>query len=205
MARAPSARRWTSSRRAACRWSRAPATTRRTTTPTRSATTTSTIARTSRGGAEYLAIKLEPGPATIYLSWDEFGRACGTTDLDAYVYDEQGNVVGRSTNEQDRDADNCEPVERPRVDAPEEGWYYLSVVRKAGAANGVRFQVLSQDGNIYRAVPEGSVTDPGSSPTVLTVGAVDAVGYLDNLPRVSRRRVRLHRGSRSRTCWGPTV
>ena len=133
-------------------------------------------------GSEYLAIELQPGPATIYLSWDEFGRACGTTDLDAYVYDQDGNVVGRSTTEQDRDADKCEPVERPRVDAPEEGWYYLSVVRKAGAANGVRFQVLSQDGNIYRAVPEGSVTDPGSSPTVLTVGAVNAVGYLDNPP-----------------------
>jgi subtilisin family serine protease len=133
-------------------------------------------------GSEYLAIELQPGPATIYLSWDEFGRACGTTDLDAYVYDQDGNVVGRSTTEQDRDADKCEPVERPRVDAPAEGWYYLSVVRKAGAANGVRFQVLSQDGNIYRAVPEGSVTDPGSSPTVLTVGAVNAVGYLDNPP-----------------------
>ena len=53
-------------------------------------------------------------------------------------------------------------------------------MRKTGAANGVRFQVLSQDGDIYRAVPEGSVTDPGSSATVLTVGAVDAVGYLDN-------------------------
>ena len=131
-------------------------------------------------GSEYLAIKLPPGAATIYLSWDEFGRACGTTDLDAYVYDQDGNVVGRSTNAQDRDADRCEPVERPRVDAAEEGWYYLSVARKAGPANGVRFQVLSQDGNVYRAVPEGSVTDPGSSPTVLTVGAVDAVGYLDN-------------------------
>jgi subtilisin family serine protease len=132
--------------------------------------------------SEYLAIELPPGPATIYLSWDEFGRACGTTDLDAYVYDQDGNVVGRSTTEQDRDADKCEPVERPRVDAPEEGWYYLSVVRKAGPASGVRFQVLSQDGSIYRAVPEGSVTDPGSSPTVLTVGAVNAVGYLDNAP-----------------------
>jgi subtilisin family serine protease len=133
-------------------------------------------------GSEYLAIELEPGPATIYLSWDEFGRACGTTDLDAYVYDQEGNVVARSTTEQNSDADKCEPVERPRVDAQEEGWYYLSVVRKAGAAHGVRFQVLSQDGSIDRAVPEGSVTDPGSSATVLTVGAVDAVGYLDNPP-----------------------
>ena len=133
-------------------------------------------------GSEYLAIQLSPGSTTIYLSWDEFGRACGTTDLDAYVYDQDGNVVGRSTNAQDSDADRCEPVERPRVDAPEEAWYYLSVVRKAGRASGVRFQILSDDGTINRAVPEGSVTDPGSSPTVLTVGAVNAVGYLDNPP-----------------------
>ncbi len=131
-------------------------------------------------GSEYLAIRLPPGSATIYLSWDEFGGPCGTTDLDAYVYDERGDVVGRSTTVQDCDADRCEPVERPRVEAPEEAWYYLSVVRKRGPAAGVRFRVLSQDGSVYRTVPEGSVTDPGSSPTVLTVGAVNAVGYLDN-------------------------
>jgi subtilisin family serine protease len=131
-------------------------------------------------GTEYLAIRLPPGDSTIYLSWDEFGAACGTSDLDAYVYDETGNLVGRSTEAQEPGADRCEPVERPRAHADEEAWFYVVVARKRGAATGVPFRILQQEGSIYRAVAAGSVTDPGSSGTVLTVGAANAVGYLDN-------------------------
>src|SRR5262249_40309947 len=48
-------------------------------------------------GSSYLPVYYGAGTHTVMVSWDEFTN-CGDTDLDAYVYDRAGNVVGRSEN-----------------------------------------------------------------------------------------------------------
>lgn len=124
-----------------------------------------------------LPVYLDAGSYRFMVSWDDFDR-CGRTDLNAYVYDAAGLVVGRSEQIQDG-GDACEPVERVRVSAATEGWYYLEVVRSAGAAD-LRLDVLARGGQVWEGVAAGSVTDPGTHPAVLAVGAVRADGYLDN-------------------------
>ena len=123
-----------------------------------------------------LPIYLSAGSRRIYLTWDQY-RNCGRTDLDAYVYSEDGVLVGRSTSEQYFDADNCQPLERVSAWADEAGWYSLKV-HHAGGTNRTRFDVMARNNEIYDPIPAGSIVDPGTHPTVLTVGAIRATNYL---------------------------
>jgi hypothetical protein len=118
-----------------------------------------------------------PGTRALSVSWDQFGR-CGATDLDVYVVDGSGAVVGRSEAVQDAAGDTCAPVERVRVNAEVEGWYYAQVVLRRGDPD-TRLSLFARDGDAYRTTP-GSMADPASSRTAFTVGAVRAVGYLAN-------------------------
>ena len=127
--------------------------------------------------ARGLPIYWKSGTRRLYLSWDQFGY-CGQTDLDAYVYNSSGNLVGRSTSTQDFERQNCQPVERVSVQAAEEGWYYLRVQHVSGVPS-VRMRVLAR-GEIWEGNAEGSITDPGTHPLALTVGAVRATDYLFN-------------------------
>lgn len=124
-----------------------------------------------------LPVYLGAGTYRFMLSWDDFDR-CGRTDLDAYVYADDGRVIGRSERLQ-QEGEDCEPVERVRVNAEVEGWTYLEV-RRASGADDVRLDVLARGGQVWEGRPGGSVTDPGTHPAVLTVGAVRADGYLSN-------------------------
>lgn len=126
-------------------------------------------------GSELLPIYLPEGSTKITLSWDEY-RRCGATDLDAYLYDEAGDLVSRSTRPQSIDNDNCFPVESFTVEVDDASWHYLLIHRDAGRSV-VDFKVMTRRGQIYDATAEGSVTDPGSHPHVFTVGAVLADGY----------------------------
>ena len=125
--------------------------------------------------SELLPIYLPEGSTKVSLSWDEY-RRCGTTDLDAYMYDEAGDLVGRSTRAQALNSDNCFPVESFTVKVDDAAWHYLLVHRSSGRSV-VDFKVMTRRGQIYNATPQGSVTDPGSHPHVFTVGAVLADGY----------------------------
>ena len=128
-------------------------------------------------GSSYLPVYYGDGVQSVTLSWDQF-RSCGDTDLDLYAYDRRGNVVGRAEATQDPDADACSPVERLRLTAAEEGWYWLRVVRRAGRET-VRFSIFGRGGDLWRTEP-GSLADPASHPSAFTVGAVRATGYLGN-------------------------
>ena len=130
------------------------------------------------GGSEFLPVYLPKGTTRVSLTWDEY-QQCGATDLDAYIYDEEGFLVGRSTRAQSRDDDNCFPLERINAFAETEDWYYL-MVHKAGGHGDVRFKVMTRAGQIHEPTEAGSITDPGSHPHVFTVGAVDASGYRSN-------------------------
>ena len=138
-------------------------------------------------GSEYLPISLGEGAKKIVLEWDQHNN-CGDTDFDAYIYAEDGRLVGKSIDEQD--GDGCDPVERVTANADEEGWYYLQVQRVRGDP-AVRFGVFANSGDIYKSMAEGSIADPGVVPDVLTVGAVRANGYMQN-------------GPESFSSWGPT-
>ena len=87
--------------------------------------------------SQALPIYWESGSQRISLVWDDF-QNCGDTDLDLYVYNEDGLLVGRSREVQDPDIDegpDCAPVERATVRADEEGWYYAVIHRAAGTPN----------------------------------------------------------------------
>jgi len=127
---------------------------------------------------EYLPIYLDKGKTKISLIWDDYNR-CGSTDLDAYVYDQQSQLVGRSTRSQESGEEHCFPAETVTARVSETGWHYL-LVHRANGRRDVEFNVLTRGGSIYGAQAHGSVTDPGSHPDVFTVGAVDADGYRFN-------------------------
>lgn len=129
-------------------------------------------------GSEYLPIYLPEGDNKVSLTWDEY-RRCGTTDLDAYLYDDAGNLVARSRRTQRIGDDACFPVETLSARSEEASWHYLVVHRRTGASP-VDFKVMPRRGQVFEPTPAGSVTDPGSHPHVFTVGAVLADDYLIN-------------------------
>lgn len=144
-------------------------------------------------GLETLSVELSEGTATVLLSWDEYGD-CGATDLDLYVVDKHGDVVGRSENLQERDDGEdraCAPTERASVTASYDGWYWVMLRRAAGTGT-PRIALFTRGGDLYSPTPEGSIVDPGSSASAFTVGAIRAnASYLDN-------------GPESFSSWGPT-
>ena len=123
-------------------------------------------------------VHLGEGARAPYVSWDQYG-SCGTTDLDAWMFDESGMIAGRSEERQDLGGDRCEPMER-LPSAPVAGWYFVEVRHIRGPTVGLRVNLLTTDGSISGGIEGGSVTDPGTHPRALTVGAVRAIGYADN-------------------------
>ncbi len=130
-------------------------------------------------GSSYIPVYLASGTASVLVAWDQY-RNCGDTDLDAYVLDEDGVVVGRSEDRQASDADACSPVERVSVVADKTDWYYLRIVKYAGDVN-THVSIFARDAAIYRPTP-GSVADPAASAAAFSVGAVRADGYAHNGP-----------------------
>ena len=123
------------------------------------------------------------GRRRLDITWDDWS-ACGSTDLDAYVYSESGELVGKGTRQQRSAAvreenESCSPVERVTVNAQEDGWYRL-VLRRARGDDNTMVHVFARGGEMYTPVEEGSITDPGTHPSVLTVGAVRERDYLFN-------------------------
>lgn len=148
------------------------------------------------GGSEYLAVDYDEGSRNVLLTWDEFG-ACGTTDLDLWVVDDHGDVVGRSEDLQEPAVEGeeagrvCSPSERASATVSEAGWHWVRVRRVAGTG-APRLSLYTRGGELYAPTPEGSIVDPGSSPSTLTVAAVRATAtYLDNGPEFF-------------SSWGPT-
>ena len=123
-------------------------------------------------GTPYLPVEFGAGTKRVNLVWDDFTN-CGDTDLDIYAYDEDGRLIGRSTERQERGGESCSPVERLNVWMRRSGTAWLVVHRAAGSPN-TRFDLLARGGDVYGAIPQGSVTDPGNHPSVFTVGAVRA-------------------------------
>lgn len=129
------------------------------------------------GSGESLPIWFEED-GQVYVNWDQY-RTCGDTDLDIYLVDQDGLVLGRSEDRQDVAADRCSPLERMGSTIPRADWYYLQVRRAAGDP-AVDLAVFTRGGEVWHGHRAGSVTDPGNHPLAFTVGAVRANGYLFN-------------------------
>ncbi len=131
------------------------------------------------GASEYLPVYLGGGGRSrIMINWDQYHH-CGDTDLDAYVWNSAGALVGRSEERQDEDSNGCHPSERVSAYAESTGWYYLQLRRAAGDP-AVRFSIFTRGSTLDEAMPEGSIADPGTHPSVFTVGAVRALNYIGN-------------------------
>ena len=139
-------------------------------------------------GTERLQFEWSAGLRRLQLSWDQFGSC--ETDLDVYVFDEQGRLVGRGIERQQAGDRGCQAVERVAVDAANDGIYEVLIHRVSGPQP-VDFEVYGRSGRALQWVPEGSITDPGSHPAVFTVGAANATDYLRN-------------DAEGFSSWGPT-
>ncbi len=118
---------------------------------------------------------------TVHVTWNQFAR-CGLTDLDAYVVDDRGRVVGQGISEQLASADRCEPVERVRVDVAEPGTYHLEVHHRRGRRADLLVNVIARGGSLVQREGLGSTADPASQPLAVSVGAVAAQDWLDGPP-----------------------
>lgn len=123
----------------------------------------------------------DAGSRRLDVTWSDW-RSCGDTDLNVYVYDESGVLVGKSTAtqaapEEREEGDGCQPVERVSVQAAAKGWYRVVLHRARGDADPT-IHLFARGGQLYRPVTTGSIVDPGTHPSVLTVGAVRRDDYL---------------------------
>lgn len=133
-------------------------------------------------GSNQLELELDGGSGRAYVSWNQFG-ICGTTDLDAILYDQDGNIVLRSASDQepafDSEDHRCEPFER-LTGPPDDGTYLLEVRRRRGSVADLIVDVMAPGGRVTGTVRQTSIVDPGMHPAALTIGAVDVRGYLEN-------------------------
>lgn len=130
-------------------------------------------------GDNRLPVNLSSGRRTIYVNWDEHYR-CGESDLDAYVYDRDGNLVGRAEGIQDFEGNNCSPVERVSATVEESGIHYLELRAKRVSGTNLGVDILLTQGTVVNPVRAYSIVDPATHRFAFTVGAVNQNGYLDN-------------------------
>ncbi|MEQ1508627.1 MAG: S8 family serine peptidase, partial [Myxococcota bacterium] len=123
-------------------------------------------------------------PVGMYLTWNQFGDACGDTDLDLVVVGPNGDVLATSDQRQPPEGDEaCRPFDvavPPVVDAPD--WYRFEVRLRRGASVGLTVNLIARGGTLLNPMPEGSVSDPASHPLVAAVGAVRATAYWNGPP-----------------------
>lgn len=132
------------------------------------------------GGSNDLPVVFNgTGRRTLYLNWDEH-LACGASDLDVWVLDPEGYVVGRSERTQRPGVEGCDPVERVGVEVATEGVHRVVVRAERVAPAWLDVDLLVLGGQVVEPVAEGSIVDPGAHELAFTVGAVDAWGYLRN-------------------------
>lgn len=132
-------------------------------------------------GSPYLPVYLGAGKARSFsITWDDF-LTCGDTDLDAYLVNDDGEVIGRGEKVQAPGERSCTPVERVSATVDTDQWAWLMVKHSAGDPN-TRWNLIATSSDVYQSMAEGSVTDPGTHPLAFTVGAVRALGYRQNGP-----------------------
>lgn len=126
-------------------------------------------------GSEYLPVYYTPGVHRVNFLWDEFDH-CGISDFDIYIWSPSDVLVGKGFDEQSVDGGRCLSGERMVVTTDEEGWHYIQVRRNRGGVNAT-LDIIARGGRVYYNERDDSLTDPGVSPYVFTVGAANLEGY----------------------------
>ena len=128
-----------------------------------------------------LPIYYTQGLWNINVLWNEFGN-CGTTDINAFLYDRDGNLVAKSLRQQTPITEtnpSCFPLEIVTADISVADWYFLQLEIEHSSQL-PRFDIMARGGYVYQAQGEGSIVDPGTHPSAFTVGAVRIDNYLQN-------------------------
>lgn len=123
-----------------------------------------------------LPVYYSKGTKRISLIWDQF-QQCGRTDLNIYVWNRDRELVGRSVRIQGIEEDNCHPSEKASLQIDEDGWYFVEVELRTGT-QAPRFDIMAKGGYLWEGHLNGSIVDPATHPSALTVGAVRVDNYL---------------------------
>ena len=116
------------------------------------------------------------GLKSINVIWDDFAN-CGTHDLNAFVYNRNGELIAKSTRLQSTDSESCYPSETVMAQIDYEDWYFLQIQLESGES-WPNFDIMTKGGLVHQSHRDGSIVDPGTHPSVLTVGAVRVDDYL---------------------------
>lgn len=125
-----------------------------------------------------LPVYYTKGTKRIDLIWDQYDT-CGQTDLNIYVWNRDRELVGKSTRLQNMEQENCHPSEKASIEIAEDEWYFVEIELRSGAKE-PRFDIMARGGNVWKGHPQGSIVDPATHPSTLTVGAVRVDDYLDS-------------------------
>ncbi len=127
--------------------------------------------------ARGLPIYFEPGKRSINLIWNEF-QNCGLGDLNAYLWSRDGTLIAKSLTSQVLGSNDCHPSEKIVAMIEEEDWTFLTIENVGETAPA--FDVMAKGGYVFQPSKDGSIVDPGTHPSVLTVGAVRVGNYIHN-------------------------
>lgn len=108
------------------------------------------------------------GDASLTLFWNDWKNT--SQDFDLYVYDDSGEVIASSTNEQS--GANSSPVEELYYDFPDEGPYYIAIYA-SNANRRVIFNFFIRHGDLEYYTEGYSGGTPADSRSSISVGAVD--------------------------------
>ena len=117
------------------------------------------------------------GRRNIQIIWDDFDH-CGESDLNIYLWNRDGDLIGKSLRQQIRSDEQCYPFERITAEIETDDWTFLTI---ENVGNGIpAFDIMARGGFVYESHRDGSIVDPGTHPSVLTVGAVRVDNYILN-------------------------
>lgn len=116
--------------------------------------------------------------ATIFLNWNQYGNSL--TDLDLYVYNNQGSVVARSEGQQIGPEDPAEALSFTYIAA--RAPYQIKVKLYAGPSAGLDLTIFSFYNDLEYAQAASSTPDPASAHGAFTVGAINQAQWNDPGP-----------------------
>lgn len=124
-----------------------------------------------------LPIYWTKGRRNIQIIWNDF-QHCGHSDLNIYLWNRDGELIGKSLRQQSPSDEQCYPFERITAEIESDDWTFLTV---ENVGDGIpKFDIMARGGFVYQSHRDGSIVDPGTHPSVLTVGAVRVDDYLFN-------------------------
>lgn len=109
----------------------------------------------------------------IYLTWNDWPTT--GTDLDLFLYDEDGTLVDSSNNHQ---TGNEPPAEQINYSSSSPGEYYLKVSGPEDFSS-VEIEIYSLNQTLEPRVERSSIMAPGNAEGVFTVGAINKNNWVN--------------------------